>query len=216
MLTFNADTHRYELDGAPVPSVTGVISPLNDFGMIPKDVLARAAAYGTAVHKMCALEATGLLDYGTLDEGLLPALEAFGSWKADYPALAEKLHGPWTQKEDGSFWADRVCIEAPMGHKKFMFAGTGDIVFFGEMIIDIKTRKPNPLTDAIQCAAYEKLAVANGITGHPKGYEHRILYLALDGSYEFVKVNHRDAWNRFRFLLDHHNAAKTIQSWRAK
>lgn len=202
MLTFDEETHSYHLDGVKLPSVTGIIKPLYDFSSIPPLVLAKAAAYGTAVHKMIELEIKGELDYGTLDDGLLPALEAFGKWKSDYPDISKMLPSS--------------AIEKIMASTKLRVAGTADIIIDGLMVIDIKTREPNLLTDSIQCEGYDALWRDNGGIRTKGPYEHRILCLKLDGNYDFPRVNHKDAKSRFRFLLDHYHNQQIINSWRNK
>lgn len=196
-LSFNEATHCYELDGRVVPSVTQIIKPLVDFSMVPVDTLERARAYGVAVHKAVELEIAGTLDYSTLDEGLFPPLEAFSNWKTDYPDIANMLCGAVVEKTMAS---------------KLGYAGRPDIIIDGFCVIDLKTRAPNPLTDPIQCAAYEALHKANG--GAAGKYEHRVLQLKTDGTYMFKKVNDKDAWGRFRLLLDTYNNLKTIESWK--
>ena len=197
MLTFNEEAHAYTLGGAPVPSVTQVLKPLINFDGVPPALLEKARNYGVAVHKMVDLEIAGTLDYGSLDEGLYPALDAFTRWRLEHPEIAEALNA--------------ARVEEPMGHKRLKYAGTPDIVIDGALVIDLKTRKPNKLTDSIQCAGYENLHLAND--GTKAKYEHRILALYPSGEYEFVKVNHRQAWSRFRLLLDHYKNLKNINSW---
>lgn len=213
MLTFDAETHRYLLDGKPVPSVTGILKPLVDFSMVDPDVLRRAAAFGTAAHQMCAMAIAGTLDYGSLDDELLPVLEAFDAWRHACGDIASVLTGGTLDEGTGAIVGDGFAVEKPMGHKTLKFAGTPDIVIDGRLIIDIKTRAVKPLTDAIQCAGYEELWQANG--GNKKAkYEHRILELRRDGTFDFVKVNHRQAKSRFRMLLDHYRTIEKIKSWK--
>ena len=58
-LVFNEDNHTYELDGRPLPSVTEILSILNDFSDVSPYVLAQAARRGTLVHEYCEM-----IDYG--------------------------------------------------------------------------------------------------------------------------------------------------------
>lgn len=197
MLTFDAEAHAYTLGGAPVPSVTQVLKPLVNFDGVPPALLEKARNFGIAAHKMVALEIAGTLDYGTLDEGLYPALDGFTRWRLEHPEISDAL--------------DSAIVEQQMGHKRLKYAGTPDIIIDAVLVIDIKTRKPKKLVDSIQCAGYEHLHLANG--GTKAKYEHRILYLNPNGGYEFVKVNHREAWSRFRLMLDHWKNAKNINSW---
>jgi len=57
LVVFREDSHEYYVDGVKVPSVTGLLERysrlhgLDDYSDIPEDVLRRAAARGTALHK---------------------------------------------------------------------------------------------------------------------------------------------------------------------
>ena len=213
MLTFDEATYIYRIDGVIVPSVTQILRPLYDFSAIPRDVLAKAAAFGTAVHTMCLHELAGVLEYGDLDEGLLPCLDAFTNWQADYRDIAARLDGGVWNHEEETIIGDGFRVEKPIGHKRLGYAGRPDIIIDGFMVIDIKSREPNKVTDGIQCEGYEKAHIESGGAKGP--YEHRVLYLKRDGTYQFVKVNHRDNSSRFRKLLDYHKDTQLIQSWRS-
>ncbi len=194
-LLFNEETHKYTMGGVTLPSVTTVMRPLYDFSMVDKEVLRLAGEFGTAVHKTVELYLLSDLDEETLDPALIGPLEAFKAWQADYPQLQGRFH-----------------VENRMADARLLYAGTADLIIDAEAVIDIKTRKANQLTDPIQLEAYERLWLKNGGT---KGkYDHRVLELNQDGTYQYVKAAHRDAWSRFRFLLDHHNNNLKIQTWR--
>jgi hypothetical protein len=71
----------------------------------------------------------------------------------------------------------------------------------------------NMLTDSIQCAAQEALWKKNGGI-RTKEYERRVLELKQDGTYSYTRVNDKQAWPKFRLLLDHYHNSQTINSWR--
>lgn len=56
-VVFHEESHEYFVDGVKVPSVTEILGRysrlhgLDDYADIPQDVLRRAAARGTALHK---------------------------------------------------------------------------------------------------------------------------------------------------------------------
>ena len=72
---------------------------------------------------------------------------------------------------------------------------------------------PEIATSWLSAAA--SVVVANG--GTKWSYEGRVLYLKPDGTYEFkavvTKKTAKEAWNRFRFLLDYYNDGQQIKGW---
>jgi len=92
MLTFDGEKHEYVWDGIVVPSVTQIIGEwleLPDLNIyvnkntgktIPSDVMKNAADFGTAIHKAIKLLIENNLDWRSLDENLLPALNQFKNW----------------------------------------------------------------------------------------------------------------------------------------
>lgn len=195
---FDPVSHTYTLNGRAVPSVTQVIKPLQDFSGIPPAVLEKKRAYGVAVHDVVARALAGTLDFGEVPEEVTGALNAFWRWASDNPEISAAL--------------DTAIVERPMVHTRLHYAGTPDLVLDGSMVIDLKTRPPKPLIDAIQCAAYEDLWKANG--GTKTQHTHFILYLMPDGTYKFVRVRHKDAMTRFRHLLEIHRMMVDTQNWR--
>lgn len=196
MLTFDAATHTYTLGGQVVPSVTQVIKPLKDYSAVPPAVLERKRALGVEVHAAVAADVRGELDFGAMSDEASGYMEGFWRWSAERPEYANRL--------------DPALVEVAFGHPKLKYAGTADMIIDGLAVIDIKTRAPDKRADSIQCEAYAKLHLANG-GNEPK--EHWILSLNADGTYKFQRVNHKQAWSRFRFLLDHYNNAKDIKEW---
>lgn len=193
--SFNAEKHQHMIGGVIVPGITTVIKPLTDYGSINPIVLQAACDWGTAVHKTIELFCAGTLYESLLDDHLKLVLDGFNKW-AD---------------EVGVIPCDFVC-ECPMGDSRLMYGGIPDLILDGELIIEIKTRKVNMLTDPLQTEAQERLWMKNGGTwGH---YDHRVLELKQDGTYCYTKVNDRQAWNRFRKLLDHHHDTQLIKSWK--
>lgn len=195
---FDEEYHRHTIGGVIVPGITGVISPLHDFGAVPKHIMEAACNYGSAVHKTIELFCTDSLDVEGLDPTLLITLDGFKTWLKD-----QKLN-----RKD-------FIVEVPMGDASLMYGGIPDIILDGRLIVEIKTRKVNHLTDSIQTAAQEALWKKNG-GERVKEYERRVLELKQDGTYQYTKVNDKQAWPRFRMLLDHYHQSKIIQSWKGK
>lgn len=150
-LEFDELSHTYRLNGIPVPSVTTILKPLSGLDKVPRPILEKAAAYGTAVHY-----ATELYDRAELDEVSLPdefrnAIEAYKGFLFE--------HSP-----------EWLAIECRTFHPALMYAGTVDRVckIDGKTyVLDLKTTfKLNPAVSA-QLAAYAKtpLIAEYGIDG---------------------------------------------------
>lgn len=192
---FLENEHVYLLNGEVLPSVTQILKPLHDFSAVPADVLERACRFGTAVHKTIELYLAEDLDEDSLDEPLYNCLLAFKAFQADHYDIFEET----------------PVIEKIGYHPKLKYAGTPDLDF-PSRVIDLKSRKVNMLTDAIQLSGYDHM------TG--KGNRERlVLELKQDASYVLTHVNPTKrsgdiAWSRFRFLLDFHNSMKEIERWK--
>jgi hypothetical protein len=195
-LVFREEDHSYWLDGVRLPSVTKILEPLEDFSGIPAHILKKAGDYGSAVHLMQKLYFEDDLDETTLDDGLRGPLEALMKWERDYHHL----------------FTVRPIVERQLYHPKFKYAGTPDIVF-PEDDIDTKTRKFNKVRDPLQLAGYGDMI---RVHHYPEVKKRRpwVLELCHDGTYKFTAAKHPEAFQRFRFLLDHHNNALKIESWR--
>lgn len=194
---FDGEHHWYTFDGKPLVSVTRVLKPLYDFSFVNHDVLARAADYGTALHKACELSLSDDLDEDSLDENLKRPLEAFQMW-----AEAE-LNGE-----------SYVC-EKRMYHPRLKYAGTADIIIDGQAVIDIKSRPFSEKTDPLQLIAYEHLWM--NTEGHSPGpYKRYVLELKQDGTFVVTNAGRPRAWEKFRYLLDYFKMTKEIETWKTK
>ena len=193
--TFDAERHVHMIGGVVVPGITTCIKPLTSYDQINPEVLQAAADWGTAVHKAVELDCLGALDKGSLDAPLLDTINQFEQW-----AMTE-----------GYNLSDFIC-EIPMGDASLMYGGIPDLILDGKLIVEIKTRPANRLTDGIQTAAQEKLWIKNS-GSLAWAYERRVLHLTPE-SYHYTLVQGKDDWSRFRLLLDHYHNAKTIKSWK--
>ncbi len=194
--TFDEENHVHRISGKIVPGITTVIKPLYDFSAVPEHIMKAAGAYGSAVHKTVELYCLDALDLEGLDPVLVPSVIAFQTWLKQ-----EKIDKP------------DLIVEVPMGDATLMFGGIPDLILDGSLIVEIKTRKVNMLTDSLQTAAQQNLWVKNGGI-RTKEYDRRVLELKQDGTYVYTRVNQKEAWPRFRFLLDYYHNTQTIQSWR--
>lgn len=140
-LLFDEAAHRYTLDGRPVPGVTSVLKLVSgaDYAGVDPDVLARAAARGTAVHRMVELDGQGILDEDSLAEELQPYLVQWRQFRA----------------QSGFVILAQECRVASRRHG---YAGTLDL--FGVLngrfaLVDVKSVVRVMRTTGPQTAAYE-------------------------------------------------------------
>lgn len=192
---FDEERHWYTFDGKPLVSVTRVLKPLYDFSFVHPDVLARAADYGTALHKACELSLSDDLDEDSLDENLKRPLEAFQRW------AETELNGE-----------SYVC-EKRMYHPRLKYAGTADIIIDGQAVIDLKSRCCNVKVDSLQAIAYEHLWM--NTEGHSPGpYKKYVLELKQDGTFVMTNVGAPRSWEKFRHLLSFYNMQQEINKWK--
>lgn len=174
MLTFDPATHRYEIDGQPVPSVTQILQAA---GFIdPTWFTEWSCRRGTLAHLCTHLDDTGELDEDTVDPELAPYLAAYRRFKSESGFIVS-----------GS--------EVRMASAVYRFAGTLDkIGTFGTTcaIIDLETGGHQP-TKAIQTAGYEIL----------HGFPHKRFALQLkdDGTYKLHSFTDRQDKNIFLSAL---------------
>ena len=144
-LTFQADGHRYELDGKRVMSLTQILSAagLVDYSAVNPQVLADKAKFGTKIH-----EYTLWNDKGDLDmDDLKP-----------YPKYWNRVEG-WRQFcEDFKFEPDLLAAEAPCAVRVngLLFAMTIDrlgMMAERPAIVEIKTCADQEPSHQIQTAA---------------------------------------------------------------
>lgn len=131
-------THTYTSGGKTLPSVTQVIDILNDWSMVPPDVLEAARLFGEHVHQAIHLFNRGELDDDALDLNLVPYLNAWQSFLNESGAIV-------------------IASEKPVMHTKLGYAGTPDVVLaWGNrtVIPDIKATAIVPRSVGPQTAAY--------------------------------------------------------------
>lgn len=170
-LTFDADKHEYRFAGKVIPSVTQILAPLSNFGAVHPDVLAAAQQFGTAVHLACELDDLGQLDLAALDPALVPYLEGWRAFCADYAVK-------WDAIESRIF-------HAPMG-----YAGTLDragLVKGKQAIVDIKSGATLMPSVGPQLAAYAQAYSPIGramdryaVRLFPNGYEVKQYFSPTD------------------------------------
>lgn len=194
--TFDEETHTHRIGGVIAPGITTILKPLYDFSGVPAHIMEASRQYGSAVHKVVELYCLGALDVDGLDPALRPVLTAFPQWLKDY-----------------GFNKSDFIVELPMGDPVLMVACIPDLILDGKLIVEIKTREPNHLTDSIQTCCQEHIWKKNG-GERAKEYERWVLFLRQDGSYKYQRVNDKQSMPRFRKLLDYYNTQQQIKLWK--
>lgn len=179
---FDRESHSYWLGKTRMPSLSSILSPLDDFSSIHPSVLSSKAEFGTNIHETIRLYLDGTLNTGKLEEGNKIAIELFEKWRGDNLDIG-----------------DVVYYETPTYHQKLKYGTTPDLIY-QEAIVEIKTRPMKLLRDAIQLVAQDKCLP----DFPPRSYW--VLFLDVkNNKYEFKRCEHRQAWSVFRKLLDRYN-----------
>lgn len=186
MLEFDADTHRYTLDGRDLPSVTRILSRLSDYSRIPPAVLEAARDRGTRVHAACSLEVLGVLDEATVDDEVAPYLRQFRRFLREsgfVPTLTEC----------------RVC-DPDLG-----YAGTldlfGNLAGWKSVLMDIKTGTVPPTTGPQTAAYVHALHVYAGIEA-----QRRYVLNLTRGRYTLTPLDDARDFAVFREELERYKA----------
>lgn len=188
-LVFNEERHEYSMDGRRIPSVTQLLAPLVDYSVVPKDVLERAQALGTAVHRMTELHDNDDLDEDSLSDELRPYLKGWIKFRAECQF-------------------EPVTVEHRMFHSLYRYAGTSDRtgVIKGRLaVVDIKKMMVLGPHIGPQLAAYEKLHQAEGLNV----LDRFALGLRPDGTYRLQPFKDPLDWQCFLGHL-------TIRNWKEK
>lgn len=179
ILEFIPETHQYRLNGVVIPGVTEIIRAAG-LSVDAAFFTEQAAWRGSAVHYACRLDNERDLDMATVDERILPYLNAWQTFKRDmafHPSSTERM-------QFGELYGMR-------------FAGTPDcegLIGLLPATVDLKTGPVRPEA-ALQLAAYTIL------TGMPTRIAVR---LKPTGKYElktFPAQELRTDLNQFRSAL---------------
>ena len=141
---FNEEKHEYSYGGKILPSVTTIIKDVLNIKY--PDYAVYHATRGTFVHKAIELYLKGILDASSIDETIMPYLNAFIKFQ-------ERVK------------IEPVLLEGRFADKNITFAGTVDIV--GKVkgktyMFDVKTGQKQDSYNA-QMAGYKKLLNDNGL-----------------------------------------------------
>lgn len=187
-ISLDVATHRYSVDGKPVHGVTHI---LEASGMKSAKWTDEAAMRkGTLVHQTIELAVEGDLDRASLDERLVPYLEAFCKW----------------QHEMG---VEDLQSEQRVFHPLLHYCGTLDIlakVRGALYVVDLKSGSPDHW-HPIQTAAYAMAWVASLPGPAPGTPKRAALYLSEDGKYNWIAHPKREDFDDWK-------AALRVARWR--
>ena len=176
MLEFNPMGHVYTYDGKVVPSVTTILDILSDWQYVDREMLERAAEFGTHVHLACAMAVRETLDWDDLDPALEPFLRGFQKFLRDGKAIV-------------------LESESPVYHAGLQYAGTLDLVVEmngSQAVVDIKTGVAPPKTVGAQCSAY-----AMARFGDAGKRMKRYCLCLTHGGYKLTPLKDPNDWNIF-------------------
>lgn len=163
---FQADAHRYLLDGQEVPNVTRILKAA---GLIDARWFTDAAAQrGTDVHAACAL----MDDDGALPETFPPHIRGYCE---GYAAFLRHVVPQW-------FHVETVVSDATLG-----YAGTLDragLVHGKPVVVDLKTGDVPPWA-GVQTAAYRRCLA------EPHTWGRAALQLTPNGRWSLIELTDR-------------------------
>ncbi len=174
VVQFDEATHTYTRDGVVLPGVTTILKRISKalYRHVDPALMERAAALGTAVHKLIELDIAGTLDEDALDPQLHLYLKSWRQFRATSgfrPLLSEVV-----------VWSDR-----------YGYAGQLDML--GELhdfiaLIDAKRCAQVPVTAGPQTAGYEIAARERfpEIFASGKRVKRFALQLNTDGTHRLV------------------------------
>lgn len=180
---FDEARHEYRIGGRLVPSVTQVLSILQDLGGVPAEVLERAAEFGTHVHQAVDLWNKGSLDEDALDPALAPYLADWQKFVADTGA-------------------EILGSEIRVYHPGLKYAGTLDTLarIRGKVaLIDIKSGVV-PRTVGPQLAAYETAYSSSEDNEH--AIRRRLCVQLTGDGYRLHECKNNSDWSIFQSALN--------------
>jgi hypothetical protein len=189
VLRFDPVSHRYTLNGSPVPSVTQLTGPLTDLSRISPEILERKRALGVYVHECVEAVNDGTLDDGALHPTAAPYVAAYRKFLTETQFVL-------------------IAGEQLMGHPTLRYAGRSDLyglIGAKPSLVDVKTTAALSPAVGPQTAGYGAL---HAEAGQPVEARYG-LQLRPDGTYRFQRYSDPQDWALFVSLLSLHN-------WRAR
>lgn len=194
MLSFDANTHTYKLNGVPVPAVTRVLEPLYDFDPMI-GYLESARRRGVAVH----------LETERHDRAAANIIS--GVWDPEGPSSLVAPYLKAWQKFLSDTDFEIHDIELQVWSARHRYAGTLDrigVLNGRRCVIDIKTTAQIKPVMGVQLAAYQ--AALNESLMKNTQYPYRfVCQLKPDGTYRLQEFREKSDFSVFLALLQIHN-----------
>lgn len=180
-ISFDEINHKYTFEGLTLPSVTQILSAvgLPDLSAISSTILQWKAELGTMVHLATELDDQNELDYGSLDDRIIPYLEAYQRFKF----------------ESGF---EIIDMERMVFDPALKYAGKLDrfgILNGKKALLDIKTGVFDPMSVGPQTAAYARAYT-------DLKCKRYALQLKDDGNYKLHRLNNDNDFNIFLSALN--------------
>ncbi len=188
MVTYDPNTGEYRdgATGAVVPRVSWILQALDIYGEIREDVLARAAARGTAVHESCQLWDENDLDEESLDPRIAPYLDGWKSFRKDTGFEPEH-------------------IEVAIHNSPYNYAGRidriGKVSSGKTFLVDIKTGSGDYGNGKKGRVAGMQMAAYSAAWGDNTIDSRIIVQLQPTGKYKIYQKDDRSFWNDFKICL---------------
>lgn len=180
-LAFDAEKHEYRLGGKLLPSVTQILSIVNDFDSIPRAILENARDRGERLHAAINLFNRDDLDFDSLDNETSDDVHAWARFLRESGAIV-------------------IASEQPVVHDTLGYAGTPDVVLqWGNRIVipDVKASYAVPRTVGPQTAGYAEAYRAT----HGRRPERYCIHIK-GGNYTAHRRNDPADWSVFLSCLN--------------
>lgn len=171
--------------------VTEILSPYNDYGNIPPDVLARAADRGTRVHEYCrqyaaawSLHAADMFDVDEVASDCMPYVMSYIGWHDHH------IKHVWHQERRLN--CDILRISGQLDMVATLHYDDLSV----KTVIDLKTPQDVKKSWGLQLAAYQYLAEQNNITVHRRA----VLQLSKTGG-KATLIDYNDHKNDLKLFL---------------
>jgi hypothetical protein len=182
---FVPETHTYLKEGRAVPSVTQIIerAGLVCYDHIPKPILDHKAEVGTAAHAAAHYYDEGDLDLTTLDDEVMPYLEAWMRFRNETNFLANAIEQRGIAMADGMEYGYTFDRDGLLNGRR--------------TLLEIKCTASIEVSWGPQTAAYEMALRAKD--GQAR---HRVaVHLKPNGTYSLIQLSEIKDYQVFRWAL---------------
>lgn len=178
-IQFDEPAHRYTVAGVVRPSVTQVLSVLDEYAGVDRELLERAARFGRNVHAAVDLFNRGVLDLADLDPALRPYLAGWRKFLKDTGARV-------------------IHSEFRVWHPTLHYCGTADVAleWGGPILCDLKSGIV-PKSVGSQVAAYAKADNEHGFRAR-----RRICVQLKPDAYKMIPLKSPGDFERFVSCLN--------------